>query len=249
MLAGMADGTKLAPLVLFKGVRPPKDIDIPAGIIVKMTPQAWANADVIKYWLRTVWRRNNLQKRLLVWDAFSGHTTRPVKDEVRQIYNSDMAVIPGGCTSKLQPCDVSWNRPFKDHFRDMYDEWLVEGTVELTRGNNRKPPPRPLLMRWIKEAWASVSPDVIRKSFRVTGLALAADGTEDNELFQQSDDDDDPFEGFSREEVAAGEQYVKNVNLPNPPMEMEFTEYSEPSDDEEEDMDVEEYNDPGSPGR
>ena len=38
-LGAMADGTKLLPLVLLKGVRPPKDI--PTGIVVKMTPKAW----------------------------------------------------------------------------------------------------------------------------------------------------------------------------------------------------------------
>lgn len=261
MLGAMADGTKLAPMVLFKGVRPPKDIEIPAGIIVKMTPQAWANAEVIKHWLRMVWRRNNVQKRLLVWDAFSGHITPPVKEEVRKLYNSDMAVIPGGCTSRLQPCDVSWNRPFKDAFRDLYDDWLIEGTVELTRGKNRKAPPRPLLLRWIKKAWDSVSPDVVRKSFRVTGISLAMDGTEDDQLFHESDDDDDddvdPFEGFTVADRDVQAQMLENVeaaealemeNLEERDQQnyMDFDEYSEGSEEEEED---ETYEDPGSPGR
>lgn len=41
MLAALADGTKLPPMVLFKGVRPLKQI--PPGLLIKMTPQAWAN--------------------------------------------------------------------------------------------------------------------------------------------------------------------------------------------------------------
>jgi hypothetical protein len=48
---------------------------------------------------------------------FSAHITPEVKEAV---YNSDMAVMPRGCTSKLQPCDVSWNKPFKDIYRDTY---------------------------------------------------------------------------------------------------------------------------------
>ena len=34
MLAAMADGTKLLPLVILKGVRRSRDVDTPAGIIV-----------------------------------------------------------------------------------------------------------------------------------------------------------------------------------------------------------------------
>ncbi len=164
MLAAMADGTKLPPMVLVKGVRPLKDV--PPGVIVTMTPHAWANAEVVKQWLRQVWRKNNSDRRLLVWDAFSGHITPEVKKEVREVYNTDMAVIPGGCTSKLQPCDVRWNRPFKDTFRDLYDEWVIDGAVDLTKKGNRKPPPKPLLLRWIKKAWDSVTPDVVKKSFK-----------------------------------------------------------------------------------
>jgi hypothetical protein len=44
-------------------------------------------------------------------------------------YNSDLCVIPGACTSKLQPADVSWNKPFKSHLSEMYDEWLFSGPV------------------------------------------------------------------------------------------------------------------------
>ena len=77
--------------------------------------------------------------------------------------------IISGCTATLQPCDVSWNKPFKDRFRDLYDDWLVSGVVELTNAGNRKPPPKPLILRWIKEAWSQVSEEVVRKSFKKTG--------------------------------------------------------------------------------
>ena len=125
-------------------------------------------------------------KRLLVWDAFSGHITKAVKEEVRVKYNTDMAVIPPGCTSKLQPCDVSWNSPFKDTFRDLYDEWLVNGVKEMMRQRNRKPVPKSAVLKWIKTAWASVTPDVIRKSFKKTGISCNMDGTEDDLLFWDS---------------------------------------------------------------
>ena len=161
MLKGAGGNT--TPMVLLKGVRPVSDV--PAGIIVKMTPKAWADDGVTLAWLNLIWRRST-SKRLLVWDSFHGHLTPKVKEAVRGTFNTDMAVIPGGTTSKLQPCDVSWNRPFKDKFCDLYDEWLVDGPKVLTKGGNRKSPDKPTLLRWIKEAWSSVTADVIRKSLR-----------------------------------------------------------------------------------
>ena len=51
-----------------------------------------------------------------------------------------MAIIPGGCTSKLQPCDVSWNKPFKDFYRELSDEWIYSGHVSLIKAWNRRLP-------------------------------------------------------------------------------------------------------------
>ena len=74
-----------------------------------------------------------------------------------------------GCTAKLQPCDVSWNKPFKDSFRNKYDDWLVDGPVELTKGGNRKKPATGTLLQWVKEAWNDVREETVIKSFKKTG--------------------------------------------------------------------------------
>lgn len=210
-LGAYADGTKLAPLVHLPGVRPPKRDEIPAGIQIIMCgagKKSWANEESIMYWLSKLYGVNNRRRRLLVWDAFRAHITSKVKGLVRQRYNSDMAVIPGGCTCKLQPADVSWNRPFKAKLAELFDEWIFSGPVDKTRLGNRRPPPKTLLLQWIKEAWATISPDVIRKSFKKCGLSVALDGTEDYMFQQQSDSDDDnqSFEGFSDDDIAIGEQ-------------------------------------------
>ena len=86
ILGDLADGTKLRPLVLLPGVRPPKPQDIPFGISVYMCGAkkgSWSNADITKYWLTKIWGVNNRQRRLLVWDTFRGHTTEDVKQPVR----------------------------------------------------------------------------------------------------------------------------------------------------------------------
>ena len=81
ILAALADGTKLTPLVLLPGVCPPPSTDIPTGIAIYMcgTGKSWANEDVIPHWLAKIWGRQNSRRRLLVWDSFRGHIVDPIK--------------------------------------------------------------------------------------------------------------------------------------------------------------------------
>ena len=151
-----------------------------------------------------------------MWDAFRGHLTQSVKSSVKTTYNTDMAVIPGGCISKLQPADVSWNRPFKARLSELYDEWLFNRPVENTRFSNRKAPPKPLLLRWVKEAWAAITPDIIRKSFKKCGITSALDSSEDYlfNCINDDDDGDDQFDGFFSEDVEMDEQLLEAMNAP-----------------------------------
>ena len=118
----------------------------------------------------------------------------------------------------------------------------------LTRGGNRKPPGRPLLLRWIKDAWDSVTPDTVRKSFKVCGISSALDGTEDDLLLHGGSDEDNDFEGFipgdadgqlaeaiAQQAAVAGRLALDDVN-----------EWSEPSDSDEPNDDN--VADPASPG-
>ena len=85
-------------------------------------------------------------RRMLVWDDFAAHKTPRTRRMAHDLYSTDCVIIPGGCTSKLQPCDVSWNRPFKSNFRRYYDEWVIHGPFEYTRGGNRRPHSKYLLL-------------------------------------------------------------------------------------------------------
>lgn len=232
LLSGLADGTKLSPLVLLPGVRPPKDHDIPAGIVVYMCGSgkgSWSNAEVTMYWLAKIWGVNNRKRRLLVWDTFRGHTTDQVKDKVRGYFNSDLVFIPPGCTGIVQPADVSWNAPFKRHLEELYDEWQFSAPKELTRYGNPKPPSKPLLLKWIKQAWDLVTPEIVQKSFKKCGISNAMDGSEDD-LFNN---DCDTFEGFTPEEAEDAEEYSANVASEKSqeltPMEISFCSSDEDS--------------------
>ena len=100
VLACMADGQKLKPMLIFKRKTLPK-LKWPKGVVVHAHPNGWMDEQGCEIWLEKVWRlrpggvRN--KKSLLVWDQFSAHLTPKVTSKVHSL-NTDVAVIPGGLT-------------------------------------------------------------------------------------------------------------------------------------------------------
>ena len=73
---------------------------------------------------------------LLIMDKAASHST----DVVERIGNMSTAVIPGGCTSLVQPLDVSLNRPFKQAMRVQWSAWMnvPEDEQATTRSGKRQ---------------------------------------------------------------------------------------------------------------
>ena len=81
------------------------------------------------------------------------------------------------------------------------------------------------MINWVSKAWEAISEDVIRKSFRVCGISLNLDGSQDGELSDnmvdalgaadrvealrdeamallfESDDSDVDFDGFGESDI------------------------------------------------
>ena len=114
-LTCLADGTKLPPLIIFKLVNVPRESFL-NGVHVCANPTGWMDEKEMIWWMENVWRRHaNLSsnpRSLLVLDSFSAHRTDPVKRRFKE-KNTNIAIIPGGLTSRLQPLDVSLNKAFK----------------------------------------------------------------------------------------------------------------------------------------
>lgn len=191
ILVAFVDGTKIAPLVHLPGVRPSAKNVCCAG------QKSWVNEQNILFWLSKLWGLKNTSKRMFVWDTFRAHLTTAVRSIYRK-HVTQTFVIPGGCMSKLHLADVSWNRPFKMKMSELYDKWLFEGNVEKTPKGDRRPPTKSLVLQWIEESWACITPDTIRKSFKKCGISSALYGSQDH-LLQPSDDDQEgeAFEGLS----------------------------------------------------
>ncbi|GAA6099081.1 zinc finger protein 540-like [Tachysurus ichikawai] len=62
-----------------------------------------------------------------------------------------------------------------------YDNWM-SGDVdkEYTAGGNMRAPARHLLVSWVLQAWEKLVTERLKNSFKVCGLTVASDGSEDH---------------------------------------------------------------------
>ena len=186
VLSCTATGDMLPPMIIFKGTttRSIASVSDKNGAIIAYQEKGWMNEEIMKQWITTVWMQYTQRKpSLLVLDSFSAHVT----DEIKSMFarcNTTVIVIPGGCTSVLQPLDVSINRPFKDHLRKCWQQYMVEQS-DLAAGSVEKkipPPSKQHLVDWITGANRKIHLNsvIVKKSFLVTGLSNALGGHEDH---------------------------------------------------------------------
>lgn len=187
ILACLANGTKLKPAVIFKRKTMPKD-KFPSGVIVYVQEKGWVDENVLLKWLNDVWfkRPGALlnAKSVMVWDMFRAHLVDSVKRKLKE-RKTYQVVIPGGCTSVLQPLDVCLNKPFKVNMRHKWNTWMVEGTKHLTKQGNLKRPELTTVCQWVVDSWNEIPSDMVMRSFLKCGISNSLDGMQDDELFSE----------------------------------------------------------------
>lgn len=148
VLCCLADGTKLPPMVTFKGTTPwcIKNVELPdKSMVIAYQENAWKTSALTSKWLNEIWFNYVTDCSLLVWDAFSGHF-----ESHGDILGNDCyySVVPEACTSVMQPLDVSINKPFKTQLRLLWSAHMRRKLKErqLTR------PTKSLILSWIWSA-------------------------------------------------------------------------------------------------
>ena len=196
VLACMASGEKLPPMVIFKRKTMPKD-KFPWGVLVHVHLKGWMDEEGTLIWIRKIWSRAlghlNRKQSMLVWDQFSSHLTEKVKRRLAE-EKTTQAVIPGGLTGILQPLDVCLNKPFKTQMRTLWHDWMSQGKGRLTAKGNLIKPDIVTVVTWVKQAWESIPAKMITRSFLKTSIANKMDGTEDDVLWEDDDSADEEEE-------------------------------------------------------
>ena len=168
------------------------------------------------------------KKSLLVWDQFRAHKTEKVKEKAKEIQTTQ-AMIPGGLTSILQPLDVVLNKPFKDRVRKRWMTWMASDDKELTKGGNLKKPSISLVTSWVKSAWDEIPAEMVVKSFLKTGISNSMDGTQDDELWTESQED-----GSEEDDTEEDDTYLAGWDTDEKITQEEWEDLFGKSDDEEE---------------
>ena len=75
-LAAKADGTKLKPMVVFKGAK--REVaalnqEFKHRAVVATSANAWMNTELTKVWIDSVLGSFSFDRRLLAWDSFKCH--------------------------------------------------------------------------------------------------------------------------------------------------------------------------------
>ena len=147
VLMVLSHGEVLPAIVIFKGKKQPDFYE--SNVFIRAQSKAWMDEEIMLEWINLVWEpATEGQRAMLVLDSFSAHITPSVNQKLKSI-NSVPVVIPGGCTSKVQPLDVSLNKPFKSHVHKYWSDFVLEQPVNLQLKQKLKPPTKQNVAKWV----------------------------------------------------------------------------------------------------
>ncbi len=119
ILTAKADGSKLKSYVILNRKKPVPEVikKFEKKLVLAWAGKSWMGDTLTEDYLRRVIGPLLLpETRILVWDSFRCHTSEETK-KVMSSLRLNQAVVPGGTTKFVQPADVSWNKPFKQHIQ------------------------------------------------------------------------------------------------------------------------------------
>jgi hypothetical protein len=220
VLACSASGDMLPPMIIFKGKRK-VNLKPPSGYVVTVQKKGWMDGDLMSTWLKKiVLPYTKKQKTLLILDSFSAHADAHFA-LLASKYNINLALIPGGCTSKVQPLDVSLNKPFKDVARHQWIDF-VTSSAETTESGNLKAASKEQVVAWVQKGvdYLKEHPEMIRKAFLVCGLSNKVDGSENHYIrcakelsvsvpyddSEESESEGDPFAESDSDQDSSNEE-------------------------------------------
>ena len=139
VFGGSLTGDFLPILLVYEGTTPrcyPSTVDFPADWVITSTANHWCNEQTMLLYITKIIVPYLQEKKktigaspdcssLVIFDEFKGQTTDNVLACLKE--NNILYVkVPANCTDRLQPLDVSTNKPAKDFLRSKFQTWYAE---------------------------------------------------------------------------------------------------------------------------
>ena len=123
-LTAKANGVKMKWTNVFKGgKREVTREELKQQAVIATSGNGWMDSTLTHEWVESVLGKFSFSRRLLAWDSYQCHIANDLKT-LLNTYKVNQVIVPGGCTKHIQAPDVSWNKPFKAHCTEKYDEWM-----------------------------------------------------------------------------------------------------------------------------
>ena len=127
----------MPPQLIYKGKTPRchPTVEFPERWDVWHTDNQWANEQTTKRYIDLILlpfinrkcqelKLAESHPALVLFDCFKGQTTEDVQQMLLE-NNIHSVQIPANCTDKLQPMDVSINKPMKNEIKRRFQEWYA----------------------------------------------------------------------------------------------------------------------------
>ena len=197
VLAGSLTGDFLPPQLIYKGTtkRCLPTVQFPPKWHVTHSHNHWANEKTMKDYLHKILipyideKRKELKlstdyPALVLFDKFAGQGTQELYN-ILEFNHINFVVVPANCTDRLQPLDVSVNKPVKEFLRKQFHSWYG-GKIckQLNKGTERVPidlklsTMKPLGAQWMikLQDYLKTKPEFLVNGFRAVGIVECLSG-------------------------------------------------------------------------
>ena len=138
VLAITVAGEYLPPQLLYQGKTSKyhPQVSFPTGWDVWHSENHWSNEITMRRYIdniivhfvikrRKEWKLKETHPAAAIFDNFQGQTTAAILSHLKS-HNIMPIQLPANCTDKLQPLDISINKPMKDHLKSKFQQWYAQ---------------------------------------------------------------------------------------------------------------------------
>lgn len=170
--------------------------------MVQFQENAWCDENMMKIWVRQLWKPACQDSMHLVMDVHRPQTTDAVKELLEDDCNTHITYVPGMYHIKcliflafsnycfVQVAVQAWSnlwmfaKPFKSAIEQLATEHMQNNLEAYVHGQINASARRVLFTKWVGQAWEQMSSDkaMVIRSFQKVGIAVAIDGSEDDKI-------------------------------------------------------------------